>query len=311
MSEKDEHDIELVKTLTRNGYTEISDSEDTKDMQDTWFLTGLAANKELNVDAALQNMHQKMDLPTESRNISYLAIAATVSLLIAAFAVIWFMSSSEETPNLALHYQTSKVSEDHQLPDGSVVALNKFSSLDYDQSNPNQREIKLLGEAFFDVHHDAENPFIVTTSDLTIEVIGTQFNVKAYAGQPTTVTVKEGKVKTTLREKNETLILTAEDQIINEPTQPVTISNKVTNTNYLAWKTGLLEFKDSELPEVVARLEELYDIAIDCPENLSGCKLTAKFDNRDLNFILQVLEATLKIEIEKTEKNYTFAGKGC
>lgn len=85
------------------------------------------------------------------------------------------------------------------LADGSAVTLNACSELRYpERFARRRREVRLVrGEAFFEVAHDASAPFTVETDDVSVEVLGTKFNVNAYDKEVTTVYLKEGKVRLT------------------------------------------------------------------------------------------------------------------
>ena len=87
------------------------------------------------------------------------------------------------------------------LADGSAVTLNACSELRYpERFARRRREVRLVrGEAFFEVAHDASAPFTVETDDVSVEVLGTKFNVNAYDKEVTTVYLKEGKVRLTER----------------------------------------------------------------------------------------------------------------
>ncbi len=121
----------------------------------------------------------------------WLVAAAVAGLLLVSIWQIW--QSTERTEQQHFHEITTAKGEKSYLllPDGSKVWLNSGSTIYYDKEfSAPVRQIRLKGEAFFDVVKDANKPFVVQTPELTIKVLGTSFNVKAYEN--------DGTVETTL-----------------------------------------------------------------------------------------------------------------
>jgi len=89
------------------------------------------------------------------------------------------------------------------LPDGSLVFLNSKSSISYSKDFKNKRELKLTGEAYFEVKKNPERPFLVETEKIKTRVLGTSFNIKAYKNSQTMVSVNTGKVEVDIKEISE------------------------------------------------------------------------------------------------------------
>jgi len=151
------------------------------------------------------------------------------------------------------------------LCDGTKVFLNAGSRLVYPESfSGKAREVFLVGEAFFDVKHDRDHPFIVQLNDLRIKVLGTRFNVSAYPSDNLIETVlAEGKVR---MEKNNTgLFDKATDLVPNQMASfdrtTLETNVKIVDTNnYILWTKGLLQFKSTDLYSITKRLERFYNI---------------------------------------------------
>jgi len=113
-----------------------------------------------------------------------------------------------------------------QLPDGSLVRLNSSSSLTYDKNfGKNIREVRLTGEAFFDVTKDSSHPFIIHTNVIDIKVLGTAFNVKSYPGDPNTETsLIRGNVEVTVKNRSN-------EKIYLQPNEKLVVSNNNTTVN--------------------------------------------------------------------------------
>ncbi len=191
------------------------------------------------------------------------------------------------------------------LSDNSVVWLNAGSSLIYPSvfSN-NTREVVLFGEAYFKVSENEQKPFIVQTSELEIQVMGTEFNVSAYPEDNIIQTVlKKGSVA--IRKAGTTK---SENDLILKPNQLASFDKntqlaRVTNVNtdfYTLWTEGLLCFENLDLNRVVKKIERYYDIKIKYEDPLLGTiRISGKLDlkqNKDEVFKYLSLVSASKIE---------------
>ncbi|MBB6274260.1 ferric-dicitrate binding protein FerR (iron transport regulator) [Pedobacter cryoconitis] len=153
------------------------------------------------------------------------------------------------------------------LPDGTKVWLNAASSLSFPaRFSGTQRQVTLKGEAYFEVAKNKNMPFIVNSSKQKIEVLGTHFNISAYAD--------ESHAKTTLAEGSVKVSLTAhsQEQQILKPGQQAITSNHIQVVpvdieEALAWKDGLFMFNDEGLENIMKKVERWYDVKVDFQEN--------------------------------------------
>ena len=138
----------------------------------------------------------------------------------------------------------------------------------------------MKGEAFFEVHPDAEHPFIVETKNVKMRVLGTSFNVKAYDNEEAVwTTLLTGKVKVSSVEKeSESVILTPGMQALwQEEDMKMTVKEKVNTEHFIAWKNGLFMFDNEDISAVVRVLERWYDVKFVYQQNgtrhhtFSGC----------------------------------------
>ncbi|QEH41816.1 FecR family protein [Chitinophaga sp. XS-30] len=147
------------------------------------------------------------------------------------------------------------------LPDGSRVWLNAGSSLRYPTAFAgNSREVELSGEAYFEVTGNAAKPFRVRAQDGTsVEVLGTHFNVSAYAGESqSTTTLLEGAVQVSKGQGNSRLA--PGQQAIAGNTVQV-LANADINAA-VAWKNGLFMFNDADIETIMKQLSRWYDIEV-------------------------------------------------
>ncbi|WP_419700392.1 FecR family protein [Mucilaginibacter sp. NFX135] len=196
------------------------------------------------------------------------------------------------------------------LPDGSKVWLNAGSEIFYGTNYGNKyREIRLTGEAFFDVVKDAEHPFIVNTATMQIKVLGTAFNVRSYANDNTSETsLIRGRIELTP-------VSNPDHKIILKPSEKLTLPNKNAHNknenNTLItlsslhheqndslpaeaqWLENKLVFDDEYFDDVAKKMERWYGVSISFKNNeLKQKKFSGKFTKESLAAALEALKAT-------------------
>ena len=194
--------------------------------------------------------------------------------------------------------------EELVLPDGSTVTLNYFSSLKYPRRfSGEMRKIELEGEGFFEVKSDPEHPFVINTRDVDIKVLGTSFNVNAYSENAAVeVIVKTGEVAVTRHgEVPRTIILKPGNKGVYKKTEETLEITQEIDRNYLAWKTKSFVFEDQTLLDVSKQLNKVYqaEIIIDS-DSLKDARITTTFNDQSLDAILNVLSATLDLDVRKS-----------
>lgn len=183
------------------------------------------------------------------------------------------------------------------LADGTKVWLNSDSHLHFPLSfdNLDTRKVKLDGEAFFQVAPDKDFPFVVNAGDLDIRVLGTSFNVSAYADfNELTVALEEGKVS--LLEPGTT---PDKDLLTMKPNQVATFNRisrklKLAEENdlekYSAWREGRLTFYGDNIQTVERKMEKWYNVDIVIADNeILQYHFTATFTDETLNQALSLL----------------------
>ena len=233
------------------------------------------------------------------------------------FAALLLVSGYEVFINPSAKRNLRELSASHQvlntftLPDGTLVSLNSNTKLRYPKKfGRSTREVTIEGEAFFEVKPNKNKPFIIHAGNAQIKVLGTSFNVNAYPeSKLVEVTVETGRVqvlnKTGKSVQTNELILTPGDKgtLIYESNSLSKTTNQ--NPNFLAWKTHNLIFKATSLDEVIQELAKVYKVDIRLADsNLNKLLLTAQFNNYSLDFILEVIETTFKIETQKIDGQY-------
>jgi ferric-dicitrate binding protein FerR (iron transport regulator) len=192
-----------------------------------------------------------------------------------------------------------------QLADGTEVWLNAGSSIKFPVSfQDSVRQVILEGEAYFEVKHNGK-PFIVSSANTNTRVLGTSFNISAYADDPVIkTTLVEGKVSVELVDyPNSTsarTILAPNEQATYIRSSTEISKDEVIASSYISWMRGKMEFHNENLETVMKRLARWYDFNYSF-EN-AGAKefhFSARLDkNESLSVILEMLEMTTDVKFE-------------
>jgi hypothetical protein len=202
------------------------------------------------------------------------------------------------------------------LADNTVVWLNAGSRLVYPTAfSGKTREVLLFGEAYFEVTKNAEKPFIVKTSDIQIKVLGTHFNVSAYAEDKVIQTVlQEGSVELS---KNDAGIFG--ERIIMKPNQMASFSKTTSETAlsnvdasyYILWTKGLLSFDEVDFDRILKKVERFYNISVDFSEpTFRAIRISGKLDLKGTREeVLEYLEKVSSTKIKKLNENQYIVNK--
>ena len=232
---------------------------------------------------------QKVKFPAKTRYLRILPVAASIIVLI--FGVLWFWnkSSLQETVLLSRTGETKVF----YLPDSSRVMLSGDSRLTYNaQFGKTNRELSLRGEAFFQVKRDTSKPFIVETSLIQVEVLGTSFQVIAQKLQAE-VAVEKGRVKVTTQDKKQESILeTGMSVKYGKKDGKLMISTKEDKG-----EQQILKFDNAPLSEVIETLNEYYGSHVTLPADYATLRITVVFKEVSLEEAIEIINRTLDIQL--------------
>ena len=251
-------------------------------------------------------------------NYTFLKIAATILIVMTAGyflsdSVKETFSSITNTSSLSI-VSTGAEMKQIELPDGSMIKLNGNSEVSYEKGfGTEHRNISLTGGANFDVTRNESLPFIISAEASEVEVLGTSFDVNAYPGKDIQLNVTEGEVKFSSNAKSG-LVKAGERAVISEDGSEME-HGKMKSNNYAGWWTRKLVFENTPFPEVIKDIENTYWIKIDFDKALSNCPLTATYDNKSLDEVLEYLRVTytgnqLKV-VHIKENQIKLEGKAC
>ena len=189
--------------------------------------------------------------------------AAAAALLLAGAIGVWRYLAVRGAPGPSAVYATETGRLRRvELSDGSVAVLGPESHLavvaDYGQS---ERRIELTGEAYFEVRHDADRPFVVHTSAAEVTDLGTAFVVRASDSTGTHVAVTQGSVRVTPRE-GAAAVLKAGDEAAVTASGAVALERGTVTEDEAAWTQGRLIFRDAPLSEVAMELRRWFGVTV-------------------------------------------------
>ncbi len=202
------------------------------------------------------------------------------------------------------------------LPDGTKVWLNSDTELAYTVPFVgNERRVQLHGEAYFDVTHNIEKPFIVETDRHSIEVLGTEFNISSYSEDMNIITtLVDGKVKVERElENNEVareFLSPGEQSLFNKETK--SISKQTVDTDvYTAWKDKRFKFKNEPLQSFLTKLGRWYDVEIFITdESIKDIRFTGDLPRyNNMADILTILEAEMSVHIEVKDNKIIYVSR--
>lgn len=227
--------------------------------------------------------------------------AALLFLVVAGYFVLQFMNKPEIT-----RFATADEVKNFQLEDGTNIWLNKNSSLELSSADFNEsiRNVKMTGEAFFDVKRNENAPFVISTSSAKVTVLGTSFSVNESSSKLVEVNVTEGKVSLAPLSGSEELILVANEKgILNLDSNKLEKGSEITSNN-LAWKTGKHIFRSTKLSNIILELKNNFgfDISLE-NKDLNECSITAVINTADGMTVLRKIAADLKMEIQEKDAN--------
>ncbi|NML21980.1 DUF4974 domain-containing protein [Pseudoflavitalea sp. G-6-1-2] len=233
------------------------------------------------------------------RNMQRIA-AASVIIIAAAGWLLLRQGNKPATETLAAISTEAKQQKNLILPDGTKIWLNSNSKLSYRSSYASKnREVYLEGEAFFDVAPNAELPFSIHSSDLTVQVLGTSFNVRSYQNDSEIdVAVATGKVAVMASGQQQVI---SPGNLISWHKQNGGFEKRTIAINDInAWSTGWMVFDEETLESVCHALERAYGVNIHF-ENpaLRNKKITLKQRHEQLNNVLTVMSITSGIQYRR------------
>lgn len=191
------------------------------------------------------------------------------------------------------------------LPDGTRVWLNAASSIRFPTAfTGKEREVQITGEAYFEVAKKVDQPFKVLVRGMTVNVLGTQFNVMAYNDESEIkTTLVQGKVKVVTNNGQSEVLEPSEQAMINENGEMSIVKNANIN-EIIAWKNNLFWFDNDNVQEIIKQLSRWYDVDIQIKGDIPDLFTGSIPRNIAFSKVFEVLQKTGSIQY-KIENNKT------
>lgn len=193
------------------------------------------------------------------------SMAAAASL---AVGVTYFIMSDKEEENIMV--QRFEAPEGHRteavLSDGTMICLNSGSRLEILSSGKNERRVRLDGEAYLNVAHNEDRPFILETSEMEVKVLGTSFDVSTY-GNVHSVVLVEGSVEVNNAVSSEKTVIEPDQMYVFDRSTGQSGVKYVDALSMVTWKDGYLNLQNMTVEELFSRLEHYYGVRIICSDD--------------------------------------------
>lgn len=308
MMKEDDYDEE-IKILLSEFWNEVSSDAVINDKKADQIFRKIMASKQVRVLSLFNN-----------RSLWYKSIAAI--LIIGLSSLFYWNHLKQAEPKLVQWEAVSAKNVNKptrrfiNLPDGSSVILNENSRVELSKnfSKNGLREVHLYGEAYFDVTHDPNKPFIVYAGKVKTTVLGTAFNIKeSLLAKTVTVTVTRGKVKVGDNQNTYNVIIPDEQVVIDESSTKHT-KKLIKAESVIEWTNEDIYFDDVSIKDVTKQLQERFKVSIVFSnEQIKTCKFSATFlKSQSLEQILKVIGEFNQIKYQfKDAKTIILDGSGC
>lgn len=288
-------------------------AEDIHNTGDKWRdLGAMSSEKKINVDTAWNKVSSRIN---ENRfrivRYSFIRVAAMALLILGIGAVTIYMNNSGYfSKKISAATSIDEKNMVISLPDGSKISLNRNSQLTYRENfGKKNRNVKLTGEAFFEIAPDASKPFIIDAGKADVRVVGTSFNVITNNRESEVeVYVKTGKV--ILSDKSGSQSLALEPGFVGKMDSKTSGKTLNEDPNYLSWNTGLLVYTGQKLDVVFSDLKRVYnmDIIADDPSILEN-PWHSPIDNESQDTIIRLICASFNLSYTRDGNVYHLSKK--
>lgn len=284
-------------------------------------LRNMSSEKEINVDKAWNSVYTRLNengLKTNNgparmsfMRSTFMRVAAVALIVLSlGTTVVYLNNTGTFSKKITMATGNDQKNLHVALPDGSRIFLNRNTEFSYRANfGKHRRDVRLTGEAFFEISADASKPFIIDAGNAKVKVVGTSFNVITNnAESAVEVYVKTGKVMLSDNSGSQSMFL--------DPGFVGTMDSKISgktlnkNPNYLAWNTGLLVYNGQKLDVVFNDLKRVYnmDIVADDPGILDNT-WTSPIDNQPQDTIIRLICASFNLSYTKDGSVYHLSKK--
>jgi len=269
--------------------------------------------QELDVNGAYDKVMGKLKKPrvTKIKNNNWAFRIAASLLILVGFAGLMQWNANNNKIYESVVSTDTRIQ--HTLPDNSIVWLEQHTTLEYKKDFDQSRSLKLDGVATFEVTHNPDKPFTISTQAVDVTVLGTKFVVNAEENTSNYIDVINGRVRVqNAKAKSDTLILTKGMKALVESNHSLAITDEV-NSNEMFWATKQLSYNNKPLVQIFEDLQTYYDTSIDYdPADFSGCFFQGSFTDDSIEQIFSSLKLIYDFTIIKgDDSKYKLKGAPC
>lgn len=314
----------ILKKLMQDALTEEerialqSSRRVTKEMERQWNNAPDAVESDRPDEPSIwRNICKEVWQHDEGRNVVFYKIysmVASILLVLGVAGTVYF--ALQDKANVPMYVVSSGIQnmESVSLPDGTKVQMGPGSRLTYPASfSGKTREIRLDGQAFFDVAKNREKPFIVHTEDMSVEALGTAFELFSYNMENKMEAILlNGKIKVSVENKETNQMkeyFVSPDEKILVDRQTGKISKQIVDADkYTAWrKQKMLSFENEKLSMIIPRLEQWYGRKVMYQKDLADkYRFTFKVRDESLEKILMLIQLSSPLKYKEIEDgNYS------
>ncbi|MEQ6122461.1 FecR domain-containing protein [Reichenbachiella sp. MALMAid0571] len=302
----DKHQKEVLKSWMEESESNV---KAYNVLRETWESTNINLNHP-NEDIQFKKVLYKINASVRPKTFvsrHFIKIAASISIILVS---VWFLVYNQSEVK-QLEASVSGIEKSNPagqksnflLPDGTKVWLNAESKLRYSTDyGKKDRQVELVGEAFFDVKKDASKEFVVKSENFTTTALGTSFNVQAFPNEGyINVSLVEGKVRVDQYRADSAVDISSKtylrpgEQIIYDKSKNSLKKGDFNALETTLWKDGILYFDDTPFGDIVVALERWYGVKCsvkNAPEK--EVLFSGVFENENLNNVLDAMSYSEK-----------------
>jgi len=272
----------------------IKDYEYGKSVEDAKLKSFIDNSTQINVDISSikQKAFRKIreeERRRKHRRLFVLSISVAACLVLAIGIKLGYMDENINDIGISLTSQVKSQNGIYQeemvvpkgekmtllLADGTKIVANSRTIVRYPKVfKGSTREIYIKGEAYFDVAHDAEHPFIVNSDNFNVKVLGTKFNVSNYDAAESHVVLVQGAVE--LNTANHDRVQMKPNELVDLKDGGFTQKKEVNTDEYTCWMDGMINLDGECIRSLAKRLSHYYGVTIECENDISSNKLYGK-----------------------------------
>ncbi|MDR1602951.1 MAG: FecR domain-containing protein [Tannerella sp.] len=269
---------------------------------------GDAGKTRAGYDAFVGERRRKSVARRRSHTLRYAAAILCLTLGTWTAAYLYFSADNAADETVQTLHVPAGQRISLTLADGTVVWMNARTTLTYPTTfRRGERRVALEGEAWFDVARDTEKPFIVSSGNMEVKVLGTSFNMYSYPGEAfSRISLVEGSLQVSARGNDtSTAILQPNDEATVRGSN-ISVT-EIPDHNYFLWIKGIYSFENETFENILKKLELYYDIRIDMKDAaMLQWRYTVKFRQRDgLREILRLMQQIHRFRMMIDEENNT------